>query len=121
MKREELQKAIDQAVYLSQDDSDLMLQIGKSYLHGEVIKDPVAAKAWLERILEQGESPQAVKAMELLGREVLKKDRILSEEDYEAICKDVKNLRENKAASNNKKAYLLALKALGDAERSSHI
>lgn len=118
---EELQNAIEQSSKTrdaGEKSAERMLQIGESYLRGDVLKDPVAAQAWLERVLEQGEIPQAVTAMELIGREVLHQKMILSELDYIAVCKELEERRHGQGEETKNMTYLLALKALGDAERS---
>lgn len=92
-------------------DQRLMLEIGKAYLEGTVLKDLTAAEAWLTRAMCEEENALAVEAMELIGHHIAGKEQILTDEDY-------KNIREKLSdAAEGEYEYLRALESLGRKER----
>ncbi len=78
MTREELQKMIDQP----DKEAKQMREIGQSYLNGDVLKDMVAAESWLMKAIETEDREEASIAMAIYVKEILKKEQILSDEDY---------------------------------------
>lgn len=100
--RQQLQELIEQAG----SDTSAMLSIGESYIRGDVLKDLTAAEAWLTRVLESGDTPEAVRAMKLLGKDIWKKEELISEADFHEIE------RELKLAKGEKREVLLELLAL---------
>ena len=106
MTREQLQDKINRAG-TPQD----MLEIAGSYLDGTVIQDKTAAQAWLMRVLDAGECMEAVKAMEILAKEIWKIEKVLTDKDYFQICQELKS------AAGDRKEYLEALEKLGTKEQ----
>lgn len=78
MKRDELQKMIDQ----SDHNAEYMRKIGESYLRGEVLRDLVAAECWLNKAVEMEDEKESVIAMALIARNILGKDQVFSDGDY---------------------------------------
>lgn len=78
MTGEELQKMIDQTDKKAKE----MRKIGQSYLRGDVLKDEVAAEGWLMKAIETEDRKEASIAMAIYVKEILKKEQILSNEDY---------------------------------------
>lgn len=102
MTEEQLQYLIAKGEHTPEE----MCAIGESYLHGDVLRDPVAAQAWLMQAAESGENCAAVRAMELLARELWQVDEVLPGADWEAIRRDAQNAKGERAE------YLHALLAL---------
>lgn len=84
-----------------------MRMIGESYIRGEILYDPVAAEAWLMLAVRQGESEEAVRAMELIARVLHRQEKVLSDEDYVDIW------RELQKADPKRQKYLEKLLELG--------
>jgi hypothetical protein len=99
MEQAELQKLISKENHSQQE----ALHIGESYLHGEVLKDLVAAEAWLLRVLDMGETEATVRAMELLQQEVWKEKSTLEKQDIQTIQQELTS------AEGERKRYLEAL------------
>lgn len=119
----ELQEKIDTAG----KDPQRNLEVAQSYLEGTVLRDPVAAEAWLQRVLEldEGESLEAVEAMRLLGTEVWKKETVLTDADYEQIFQELQTMQQAaqfpdiqlQNTQGNRKEYLEKLEKLGTQEQ----
>ena len=84
MTKEEMQKLLD----LKNPTAEEMLQIGRAYLRGEVLRDLTAAGAWLEKAVEQETPPASAWAMSLLATRIYGGEFAISEEDYQAMKKD---------------------------------
>lgn len=69
----------------SDNDQKQMLEIGKSYLNGVVLRDLTAAEAWLTKAMHMEENALAVQAMELIGHHIAGREQILTDEDYQLI------------------------------------
>ena len=63
-------------------DPKTMLAIAQGYLDGAVLRDPVAAEAWLMRAVEAEDPLESPKAMAVLASSILGKGETLSDEDY---------------------------------------
>ena len=81
---EELQKLID----ILEKTPEEMRIIGESYLKGDVLDDKVAAEAWLNKVIETGDNEDSFLAMQLLAREIWRKQNVISIRDYEDMKKD---------------------------------
>ena len=95
----------------SDNDQKQMLEIGKSYLNGVVLKDLTAAEAWLTKAMNVEENALAVQAMELIGYHIAGREQILTDEDYQMILEKFSDPGE----MDNE--YLKALRNLGWDER----
>lgn len=84
MTREELQKMINQ----SDKHARQMREIGQCYLRGDVLKDEVAAEGWLMKAIDSEDREEALIAMEILIKEILKKEQVLSDGDYLQMKKE---------------------------------
>lgn len=82
--REKLQKMIDQ----SDKQARQMIEIGQSYLRGDVLKDEVAAEGWLMKAIDTEDREEAPIAMEILIKEILKREQVLSDGDYLQMRKE---------------------------------
>ena len=102
-----LQKLIDEA----DGNQKAMLEIGKWYLEGVVVKDWTAAEAWLTRAMEMEENVLSVQAMELFIRTIEGKAQILTDEDYIEIK------RRLSSAPVQEREYLQELERAGRKER----
>lgn len=80
MDAEMMQRLID-----SPDDPKAMVAVAKGYLDGAVLRDPVAAEAWLMRAIEADHPVQSPRAMGLLARRILGRERVLSDGDVKDI------------------------------------
>ena len=94
--RDELQKMIEQA----DRRPEYMRRIGESYIRGDVLKDEVAAESWLMKAIETEDAKEALLAMELYVKEILKKEQVLSDKDY------IKIKEEYESATGEKRAEL---------------
>lgn len=83
MRKEELQAKINQADHTAED----MRRIAESYLRGGVLRDVIAAEAWLSRAIACEDGKESMIAMVLLAKEILGKERAVSEEDRTEIEK----------------------------------
>lgn len=84
MTRDELQELIDQAG----QRAEYMRRIAESYLRGDVLTDTVAAEGWLRKVIETEDAREAPIAMELYAKQILKKEQVLSDQDYLQIKKE---------------------------------
>lgn len=91
MTREQLQKQIDKANHTARE----MRLIGESYLKGDVIKDKVAADAWLMKVVEMEEPVESALAMIVIAKEILGVEEVISEKDYEDMKKEIKISEKN--------------------------
>ena len=83
MRKEDLQTKISQPDHTAKD----MRKIAESYLRGDVLRDEVAAEAWLSRVIACEDGKESMIAMVLLAKEILGKERAVSEEDRAEIEK----------------------------------
>lgn len=111
MKKEELQKMIKQKDH----SPERMRKIGESYLEGDVLWDPVAAEAWLLLAIEQGESEDAIYAMEMIARAIYSQEKVISDKDYLDIFLEWKD------AGPERKNYLEKMLKLGTADQKRMI
>ena len=88
-------------------DPKAMLAIAQGYLNGTVLRDKVAAEAWLMRAIEAEDPLESPKAMALLATRILGKGEILSDQDYLDIC------RRSRTAVGQERKALLGLLELG--------
>lgn len=102
---------IQQMIDHSENHQRMMLEIGKWYLEGTVLKDFTAAEAWLTRAMNMEENALSVQAMELIGHRITGKVQILTDEDYRTIQKRLSDAPEEESE------YLRALEKLGREER----
>lgn len=72
----QLQRQIDNCT-----GAEDMTAIALAYLAGTVIRDAVAAEAWLMKAIEQDDPVHSPRAMGIFGRELLGRDRILPQEE----------------------------------------
>lgn len=98
----QMQRRIDAA-----KSAAAMIYVAEGYLDGEVLRDPVAAEAWLMRAIETEDPLEAPKAMAVLAARILKKEEALSDLDYQDIFGRVQT------ADTQERETLLALLALG--------
>lgn len=84
-----------------------MLAIAQRYLEGTVLRDKVAAEAWLMRAIEAEDPLESPKAMALLASKILGKGEILSDPDYLDIR------RQSRIALGQEQEVLLGLLELG--------
>ena len=77
-----------------------MVLIAREYLKGTLIRDPVAAEAWLLRAIEADDPVHSPEAMGILAREVLRKDRVIPEEE-------IPELRSRAAAAKGREKEVL--------------
>lgn len=83
--KDKLQELIDKMEKTPEE----MRIIAESYLDGEVLKDYVAAEAWLKKVIDSGDNKDSVLAMLLLAKEILKVEEPVSEKDYQAMCEEL--------------------------------
>lgn len=76
----QMQRRIDGA-----DSAAGMIAVAQGYLDGAVLRDTVAAEAWLLRAIDREEPPDSARAMALLVRRILGVAEPLSDADYLAI------------------------------------
>lgn len=69
-----------------------MVCIAQCYTEGQVVRDPVAAEAWLLRAVELEDPVWSVRAMGDLAR-LLGRTEILSDQDLEQILRELPNAR----------------------------
>lgn len=74
---ERMQRLIDRG-----DRPEIMNDIALGYLDGAVLRDPVAAEAWLMKAIEAGDPRESPRAMAVLARRILGRGEILTDEDY---------------------------------------
>lgn len=79
--KKELQKLIDK----EEKTPEEMRMIGESYLRGDVLRDNTAAEAWLQKVIDSGDSKDSIIAMILLMRGIYGIDNVISEKDYQAM------------------------------------
>lgn len=84
-----------------------MTAIALAYLDGAVLRDPVAAEAWLMRAIEAEDPLESPKAMAVLASRILGKGEPLPDQDYLDI------LRQARTAQGQERETLLALLDLG--------
>lgn len=77
MDLETMQQFIDRGT-----DPKTMIAIAEGYLEGTVLRDKIAAEAWLMRAIEAEDPLESPKAMAMLASRVLEKETILSDQDY---------------------------------------
>lgn len=94
MTRKELQKLLDKQNMTAGD----MLQIGKSYLRGDVLKDVTAAERWLERAVAQEAPLESALAMSLLATEVYGRNYAVSEQDFEDMKEEAEKQKDTELA-----------------------
>ncbi len=111
MEKKELQEMINKP----DGSPKRMRMIGESYIRGDILYDPVAAEAWLTLAVGQGESEEAVRAMELIARVLHRQEKVLSDEDYVDIW------RELQKAGPKRQKYLEKLLELGTREQQKLI
>lgn len=75
MEQKEMQRLIDCT------EPAAMLRVARAYLDGDILRDRVAAEAWLLRAVDAGEPVTAAKAMGILARELWQIDEPLSDAD----------------------------------------
>ena len=88
MTREEMQTLIDVAEKTPKE----MRIIGESYLNGDVLKDKVAAEAWLNKVIETGDNVDSMMAMMLLAKKILGKENVILENDYEDMEETIREM-----------------------------
>lgn len=88
-------------------DPKTMLTIAEGYLEGAVLRDAVAAEAWLMRAIEAEDPLESPKAMAVLASKVLRKGEILPDQDYLDIR------RRAQTAVGQEREALLGLLELG--------
>jgi len=76
----ELQHQID-ACMTAED----MVAIARQYLEGTVIRDPVAAHAWLMRAMEADDPVWSARAMGILAREILGVNQVIPKAEAETL------------------------------------
>jgi len=103
MKRKDLQERIDKPDHTPED----MRKIAEAYLRGDVLRDLVAAEGWLMKTIECEDGKESMIAMVLLAREVLGKERAVSEKDLSAL-RDAYE----KSMGNEQETYLYIQKEL---------
>jgi len=84
MERAHLQRMID-----GRKDVRQMLEIAVSYLDGTVIRDPVAAEAWLMKVINADDPSVSPEAMVILATRILGKNQIITEEDYQYMLRSL--------------------------------
>ena len=89
-----------------------MLAVARSYLDGDVLRDTVAAEAWLMRAIMREEPLDSVKAMAVWAREILGATEPLSDADYLDIR------RQAQSAAGREREELEALLALASSRQS---
>ena len=85
-----------------------MMAVAKAYLGQGPVKDPVAAEAWLMRIMEKNDPEYAPRAMVLLAQEILHSDVIFTDADIESFRQNLVH------AANDEKRELEILLSLAD-------
>ncbi len=110
MKRKNMQQLICQA-----KTPEEMITIAQAYLDGQILRDPVAAEAWLMKAIEAEDPVQSPKAMGILAAQVLGVSRVLPDQDYLDIC------RRAQTAVGRERQELLALLSLATEEQKSSI
>ena len=90
LEKNELQKLIDK----EEKKPEEMRIIGESYLRGDVLRDNTAAEAWLQKVIDSGDSKDSIIAMTLLARGIYGMDNIISEKDYRAMQEELNNCKE---------------------------
>lgn len=85
MTKEELQERIDR----NNTSPENMRRIAESYLKGDVVRDLVAAEAWLMKVIEQEDMEESPLAMALLIKEVMGREQVMTEQEYLEIKKDI--------------------------------
>ena len=90
LEKKELQKLIDK----EEKTPEEMRIIGESYLRGDVLRDNMAAEAWLQKVIDSGDSKDSIIAMTLLMREIYGIDNVISEKDYQTMQEELNNCKE---------------------------
>ena len=98
METARLQQCIDNC----RDAAD-MTRIAQAYLDGTVLRDPVAAEAWLMKAIEAEDPIQSPKAMALLARRILGQDKVIADSEIPILLKEMAD------APNEQRAELEAL------------
>lgn len=96
MEQKEMQRLIDGA------EPAAMLRVARAYLDGDILRDNVAAEAWLLRAVDAGEPVTAAKAMGVLARELWQIDEPLSDVDV----RDLRRAAQEQGASQELRALL---------------
>lgn len=96
------------------NDPKAMLTIARGYLDGTVLRDKVAAEAWLMRAIGTEDPLESPKAMALLASRILGKGEILSDQDYLDIR------RQSRTAVGQEREVLVGLLELGS-ERQKNV
>ena len=73
-----------------------MTRIAQAYLEGTVIRDPVAAEAWLMKAIETGDPIHSPVAMDLLARRILGLDRVIREEEVPILRQELSEARDER-------------------------
>lgn len=87
MNTAQLQRAIDQ------DTPPAMISVAQSYLRGDILRDPVAAEAWLLRAVAAEDALISPRAMGLLATKLWQIKEPLSDADYLQMRRRVKDAR----------------------------
>lgn len=90
MTRKELQKLLDKQNMTAGD----MLQIGKSYLRGDVLKDVTAAERWLEKAVALEAPLESALAMSLLATEIYGREYAVAEKDYQVMKEEAERQKD---------------------------
>lgn len=98
MERKILQQRIDGCSGAAE-----MIEIALAYLDGAVLRDAVAAEAWLNRAIETEEPIHSARAMGILVTRVMGREQVYSDEEYLELR------RRAEAAVESEKAELDAL------------
>ena len=106
MKIQDIQQLIDHC-----HSPETMLAIAKTYLHGDILRDPVAAEAWLQKAIDANSPHASPRAMAILATEILGCRQAISDTDYQDIC------RRLKYAEGREREELLALLNAADESR----
>lgn len=107
MDKDTLQQLIEHC-----DDPNTMITIAEAYIDGIILRDPLAAEAWLMRAINTENPLAAPKAMGILAVKLLGKTTVLSEADY----LDIRH-RLNTACNAEQDELLALLKLATDAQK----
>lgn len=106
MERENMQQLIDAA-----KTPEEMIAVAQAYLDGRLLRDPVAAEAWLMKAIEAEDPVQSPRAMGILAVRILGASRVLTDQDYLDIR------RRARTAVGRERQELLALLSLATEEQ----
>lgn len=88
-------------------DPKTMLAIAEGYLEGAVLRDTVAAEAWLMRAVEAEDPLESPRAMAMLASRILGKEEVFPDSEYLSLR------RRAETAVGQERISLLALLELG--------